>query len=421
MARVGRMKRSLKMGWLGALLMAGNAAMAEEVPDFAAETLTGDWGGRRTSAYEKGIALDVTHKSDLLANVSGGLRQGSVWLMNTEFGLMLDMEKLGGWAGGSAFLQYHFQHGDQPKNFNGTYVGSFSGVSNIETGVSTGQFFQAWVQQSFAEDKWSILAGLYAVDSEFLVTESSGLFIQPPYGMSAEMAQGGRNGPPIFPMGALGMRIKYSGEGYYAQAALTDGVPGDPNNPHGTQIRLDKGDGTLAVFETGYTPEVPEGTLSKTAVGFWRYTARANDLIDLDAFGNPVQRQDRGFYVLTEHTLYSESDAQQGLRGFARFGVVNKDVHQADWSTSMGLNYQGLFDGRDDDAAGIAITASHASDKYRQRNAAKAFETVVELTYRAQIMPGVAVQPVVQRIINPNMDATIPDVWMAGVRFVLSL
>ncbi|HZW24401.1 MAG TPA: carbohydrate porin [Gallionella sp.] len=335
--------------------------------------------------------------------------------MNSEAAVSLDMDKLAGWGGGCAFVQYHVQHGNQSIN---SYAGSFAGVDNIETGTSTGQFFQAWLQQNSADDSISLLAGLYAIDSEFYVTDTSGLFLQPPYGMSAEMAQAaGNNAPPVFPTGALGVRLKYTGSGYYAQAAVTDGVPGNPNNPHGTQVRLDKGDGTLAVVEFGYAPEVEDGRYNKMALGLWRYTARANDSVDLDVLGNPVLRTNQGAYVLAERTLMSESNGSgQGLSGFVRFGMVNKDIHQADWSGSLGLNYLGLLDGRDEDAAGIAVTTSHASAKYQLANTAESAETVVELTYRAQLQPWLSLQPSLQRVFNPNMDAALPDAWVAGIR-----
>lgn len=409
-----------------AALAVSNAALAEEAPDWRAETLSGDWGGARASLYEKGVTVDITHKSDLLANTSGGIARGGVWLMNSEAAVSLDMERLVGWGGASAFIQYHVQHGSQPQDFNGAYVGSFAGVSNIETGTSTGQFYQAWLQQSSADDSLSLLAGLYAIDSEFYVTESSGLFIQPPYGMSAEMAQGGKNGPPVFPMGALGARLKYTAPNFYVQGALTDGVPGNPNDPRGTQIRLDKGDGTLAVVEFGYAPQTEEesGVVNKTSVGLWRYSSR----VVTDVLGNPLQGVDQGVYVLAERTLYAEHDkAGQGLAGFVRFGTVNKDAYQADWSGSMGLNYQGLFEGRDDDALGLAISTSHASDKYRVQNATKSFETVVELTYRAQLSPWLSIQPVVQRIFSPSMGidvntgAVLQDAWVAGARLEVAL
>lgn len=401
-------------GLMAVGLVASNVAFAEDAPDWGAETLSGDWGGGRSSLYDRGVTVELTHKSDALANVSGGVARGGVVLMNSEAAVTLDMDKLVGWSGGGAFVQYHIQHGNQSIN---NYVGSFAGVDNIETGTSTGQFYQAWLQQNSADDRLSLLAGLYAIDSEFYVTDTSGLFLQPPYGMSAEMAQTGRNGPPVFPMGALALRLKYTASGFYAQGALTDGVPGNLNDAHGTQIRLDQGDGTLAVVEFGYAPAGEEEGYNKTSLGLWRYSARANDLVDVDVFGNPVQRINQGFYVLAERTLFAEQgNAGQGLSGFVRFGTVNKDVYQVDWSGSLGLNYQGLFDGRDDDAAGVAVTTSHASAKYRLANAAESSETVVELTYRAQLQSWLAVQPVVQRIFNPNMDATVRDAWVVGAR-----
>ncbi|MBI1888059.1 MAG: hypothetical protein HYS19_06760 [Nitrosomonadales bacterium] len=165
------------------------------------------------------------------------------------------------------------------------------------------------------------------------------MFLQPPCGMSTEMAQTGQNGPPIFPMGAPGVRVKYTSSGFYLQGALTDGVHGNLNNPHGTQIRLDKGDSTLSVVEFGYTPSVEGESFDKTAVGLWRYSARANDLTDVDALGNPMHRPDQGFYFLAERTLHAEqNDPAQGLSGFVRFGTVNQDVCQADWSGNPGLH-----------------------------------------------------------------------------------
>lgn len=402
-------------------LVCVNAAFAEDLPDWSVETLSGDWGGVRSSLYEKGVMVELTHKSDFMANTSGGRARGGVVLMNSDASVSVDMEKLSGWGGASAFIQYHIQHGNQSIN---NYVGSFAGVDNIETGTSTGQFFQVWLRQNLVDDSLSLLAGLYAIDSEFYVTDTSGLFLQPPYGMSAEMAQAaGNNAPPVFPTGALGGRLKYTSGGYYAQVAITDGVPGNPNNAHGTQVRLDKGDGTLAVAEFGYTPEVEEGCYNKTAFGLWRYNVRANDSVAVDAFGNPVLRLNQGAYVLAERTLRSEQDgAAQGLSGFIRLGVVNKEVHQADWSGSLGLNYLGLFDGRDEDATGIAVTTSHASTKYRVANTSKSSETVIELTYRAQLQPWLSVQPTVQRIFNPNMGLdpntgiALQDAWTVGVR-----
>jgi porin len=201
---------------------------------------------------------------------------------------------------------------------------------------------------------------------------------------------------------------------FYLQGALTDGVPGDPNSPHGTHIQLNKGDGSLSIVEFGYMPSEKD-TVNKTAFGLWNYTAQATDMVT----GEP--RPDRGFYLLAERTLMAEQgQTGQGLSGFVRYGSVNKDVYPVDWSGSVGLHYQGLFDGRDDDEAGIAVVTSHASSN-QQLAGSDSSETAIELTYRAQLLPWMAVQPSLQRIMNPRMDKAVNDATVIGARFEVAL
>lgn len=406
-------------------LVVSNIAFAEDekAPDWNVETLSGNWGGTRSSLSNKGVDLEFVHKSDILSAVSGGIKRGAAWMGNTEFKASMDLEKLLGWDATTAYIHCHSQLGSK---FNRDYVGSFMGVDNIENSVNTGQFDNAWIQKNFADDSLSVLAGLYAVDTEFYITETSGLFVQPPYGLANEQAQPAMTSPqapPIFPLGALAVRVKYTspGENFYLQGALADGVPSDPNNPRGMHIQLNKGDGSLSIVEFGYTPEVGDGHYDKTAVGFWRYSARADDPVDLDALGNPVRHISQGAYFLAERTLTIENEhSSQGLSGFVRFGTASRDVYQADWTGSLGLHYRGLFSGCGDDIAGIAVTYNHASGKYRLLNNADSGQTQVEATYRAQLNPWFALLPTLQYFHNPNMDPALKNTWVAGARIEIA-
>ncbi len=399
--------------------------------------LPASWSATRANLNDRGISLELSHKSDFLSDISGGIKRGAAWMGYTEAGAALDLEKLLGWHATTAYIVFHSALGSK---FNRDYAGTFVGVDNIETSVNTGQFYHAWIQKNFADDTLSVLAGLYPVDSEFYVTDSSSLFIQPPYGMANDMAQGGLVGPPIYPLGALALRLKYTspGKNYYAQYALTDGVPGDPDNFYGTHIQLNKGDGTLSVMEFGLTPQAvvasdsaSEATpqeeiesFNKTALGYWRYTTQFGDLID-----STVSRPDRGIYFLAERSLMARKDhPERGMAGFVRFGTANRDLHQADWTGSIGLRYRGLFAGRGDDIAGIAITYNHASDKFLQLNPGAADnQTQVEATYRAQLKSWLALQPTLQYIANPNMkldpsgSPVLQNVWILGARAEVNL
>jgi len=398
-------------------LAMSNSAFAEDeaAPDWNAETLTGDWGGARTSLYSKGIDLGFTHKSDILSNTSGGIKRGTAWMGYTEARASMDMGKLVGWDDTTAYIHFHSELGSK---FNRDYIDSFVSVNNIEVGTNTAQFLHAWMQKNFFDDSLSVLAGLYAVDSEFYVNDTSGVFTQTPYGMANDLGQAG---PPIYPVGALALRVKFTspGKDIYAQYALTDGVPGDPNNPHGTHIKLGNGDGTLSIAEFGYTPQEEGELFNKTAIGFWNYTARADDQdpANVDASGNPLRRRNQGAYFLAERTLMVEKEhPSQGLSGFVRFGVANKDIHQSDWTGSVGLHYYGLIAGRDDDIAAIGVTVSHASDAYQRINASLGSETSMEATYRAQVTPWLALQPTLQYVHQPNMNPATKNAWVAGIR-----
>ena len=415
--------KKVLLGLLITSILSGKVIAEEsDLPNWKDDTLTGDWGGLRADLFKKGIDIGVTHKSDILTNTSGGIKRGAAWLGHTEARLSLDLDKLIGWNSANAYVHYHSDLGSK---FNTNYVGSYMGVDNIEVGTNTAQFYQAWVQKRLWDDHFSLLAGLYAVDSEFYVTETSGLFLQPPYGMANEVAQTGVNGPPIFPTGALAIRAKLisPNEDFYAQVVVADGVPGDPNNPHGTHIKLGNGDGTLSMLELGYTPheqnhyaikdQEPAEIFNKTAIGFWRYSTKF-DAID----GSGDRRASQGAYVLAERTFFLESShPSQGLAGFIRLGVASEKVNVTDWTGSVGLRYHGLIDGRDDDIAGLAVTVNHAGNTYRQANGSEHQEIDMEATYRLQMTPYFVVQPTLQFIQNPNMDVAIKNAWIVGSRF----
>jgi porin len=101
--------------------------------------------------------------------------------------------------------------------------------------------------------------------------------------------------------------------------------------------------------------------------------------------------------------------------------VASEDVNAIDCSGSLGLHYRGLIAGRDDDEAGIAVAVTHAGDDFRSTGDFKRQETELELTYRAQIKPWLAIQPTLQGVFNTGLDPNIDDAWIIGTRVELAL
>lgn len=421
----------------GALLVAtallfSSSTTAQEVPkaedkrpDFSGAKITGDWGGVRTDLHKMGLNLDVVYTADLFGVVRGGLKRGTTALDNLDVIATLDNEKLLGINGNSLVVYFLNNNGGEP---NESYAGTLQGIDNIEVTTQTAKILEAYVQQNFWNDRVSFLAGLYDLNREFYVNDSAGLFLGSTFGIGNEFAASGKNGPSIFPTTSLAFRthLKPTSETYFL-AAIFDGVPGDPDNPHGTRISLDHGDGALLVAEAGFTPEAKDRAFGgKYSFGAWRYTDKLDDVRDVNETGAPIRRLSQGMYFLAEAPLFREKEkGEEGLVAFFRLGFSDGDTTAFDYSWSAGAVYTGLIPGRDSGKLGFGVSQAGLSKKFRDASATagtplRSRETGFELTYRDEIFPGVALQPNLQYFINPGADPSLRDLVVLGLRLELS-
>jgi porin len=275
------------------LAIAAPAVADDATPNFAEETLTGDWGGTRNAAAKKGVLFDGLARIDALRN-RGAISNGSRHITHLDFKLTMDLEKAAGWSGGSAMINIVSDGGWGP---NARHVGAQMGVTNVEVGApTTTRLFQAWLQQNLLDDRLAVLAGLYPIDSEFFTMDSAGVFIGPQYGTPADLAQ--TRGPSIFNNSAFGLRAKWDiTKSVYAMGALLDGIPNDPARPKRTAIRFAKNDGRIRPSASWAGCRKPTNDKfkghAKAALGLWGYSTKVNDQRDLDAGGNPLQRSQR--------------------------------------------------------------------------------------------------------------------------------
>lgn len=374
--------------------------------------LTGGWDGARGNLANAGIFIDSVYKLDVVGNASGGIKQGVRGLDNLDVIFSLDGEKIAGVKGLSATIHLLNNFGGHP---DADLVGSAQGINNIEVPRATGKLYQAFIEQNPFNDHFSILAGLYDLNSEFYVTDSSALFIHSTFGIGTEIAQSGQNGPSIFPFTSVGSRIRVNPtQETYIQAVILDGVSGDISHLKGTHIDFNKNDGWLVVAETGYAPQG-----AKLAVGGWVYTRKFDHQILAGA-----KERSQGAYIIGEKQLYAESK-DQGLTAFARFGIANGEVNQFDYAWSTGFVYTGLFPGRDESQLGFGVTGAHNSRSFRQAAIIATMpveraETTFELTYSDKITPWLSVQPDLQYVVNPGTDKALDNALVPGVRFTVN-
>lgn len=393
------------------MILTSTSALADDAQ------LSGNWGGLRDTLSEHGIETEITYTADVMGNLSGGIKRGTRGLDNLDVVADIDGEKLLGSKGTTAHFYLLRNNGSSP---DADLVASGQGVNNIEVGTNATRLYEAWVQQTFMGDKVSLLAGLYDLNSEFYVTDSSGLFINSTFGIGTEMAQSGQTGPSIFPVTSLAARLKIAmGDECYLQVAVLDGVPGDPDEPRGTHINLHDNDGALLVAEGGLASDAR----GKLAVGVWHYTEESDDVLDVDPItGDPLRDNNQGIYVIGEHSIYTEEGSEdQGATAFVRFGFADEDVNQFDFAWATGFTYTGLFPTRDEGQFGIGINGAHNSDKFREAaGVSDGAETVIEVTYSDMLTPWLAVQPDMQYVINPGTDPSVDDAVVWGVRMTVS-
>jgi porin len=399
---------------------------------------TGEWWGLREALAARGLELEAVHTWDLFSVVSGGLHRKLESLGNLDLQLKVDLEKLAEWTGASLQVYGLGDYGGNPsKNSGDAQV-----HDNIES-PDTWKLYGAWFQQELVSGKLSLLAGLYDLNSEFDVSPAALLFINSSHGIGADFAQSGLNGPSIFPTTSLAGRIKVSPwESFYAQVAVLDGVPGDPEDPRGTQVILDRDDGVLVVSEVALlelqevelespvhrirpgrgTEEIAgesERYTGKLAAGAWVYSAEFDVL---GSSGPDRERGNHGVYILGSRKLYREPESWfEGLYAFLRAGYADSRFNPFGFYTGAGAVYLGLIPGRDGDATGLAVAAAYNGGRWSdvlkdEGSDPDVAEVSLELTYRAQVIGWAVLQGDIQYIFNPGADGTIDDALVLGLR-----
>lgn len=359
----------------------------------------------RAQEQTDGATLSVSYIGDLWTVVDGAEDDSLVYLENADIALEVDLEHTFEWQGATVFLRGLYNNANSISEI----AGDAQIVSNIETGVNAVRLYEAWLEQKIGQ-RFSLKAGLYDLNSEFDVLDSAGLFINSAHGIGSVIGLSGENGPSIFPVTSLGVRVSVEpADGWIIRSVLLDGVPGDPENPDETTIKLGDGDGAVLVSEV----EAPFGP-GKLLFGHWRYTS------DFETFKGDASKGNDGWYLRVEQQLLSGvTDEETSLTGFVRFGVGEGRFNAFDRFVSGGIAISAPLESRPSDAFGVALAAAFPSDQYKLATGSKSTEVNLELTYSAKLTNWLRIQPDIQYIFNPSGSPAGGNVLVAGIRFKL--
>jgi porin len=363
------------------------------------------------AAETPAVDLSILYTFDIWRNARGGLRRGWRYLDNLDVTLTIDTERAIGWPDATLFVYGLYNNG---RSFSEELAGDVQGVANIETGVRALRLYEAWVEQRFG--RASIKLGLYDLNSEFDEHRAGSLFLNSTHGLGPDFSQSGLNGPSVFPVTSLALRVDYQiDERWRVRAAILDAVPGDPARPRRTAIRLRDAEGALLIGEGQY-----EARNTRAILGYWRYTA---GFASLDPTAPPsAQRGNDGLYMMVEQRLSRiGADGARGLAGWLRLGLASDRFNPIDQNLSGGLVYMGPIAARPADQVGIAFSRARFGAPHRAAMALAATpvtrsEISIEASYFATLTPWLSIRPDVQYVINPGGNPNLRDALILGLR-----
>jgi porin len=404
----------------------------------------GDPAGFRKWLAERGVVYGVEYTNDVLSNVHGGTRTGTIDQGKLHGILTVDFDTLAGWQGLTLFANFFQIH--NTGRMRRDYVGGINTIAAIEA-VPTTRLSEVWFEQRFAGGQASFKIGQIAADTEFFYSDASWIFLQSdwPTISAVNLPSGGA----AYPLSTPGFRFKVDPvKNVTLMFELLNGDPAGPGpgdeqlrNKYGLNFRVQDPPFMIGEVQLRRNTDKDDERLATTLkLGSWGHVGRFNDqryavggflLADPAGSGIPLQhRGNSGFYAVIDQQLYRPKggDAQSGISLFTRMSISPSDRNLIDRYIDGGILFAGLIPGRPDDKFGASVIYAKFSDSVRafdrdqvlftgMPGTIRDFETNLELTYQAQIVPGWYVQPDLQFVWHPNGDAT-RNAIVTGVRSI---
>src|SRR3954451_19535344 len=285
-------------------------------PDTGESTIAERTLGLLPNPYERlGIKFAATYIGEVLGNPTGGLEQGATFEGRLNLAVDLDFQKLAGRNGLIAHANIFAIHGDGLSRSN---LRNFFVVSGIEA-LPTVRLYEAYVEQKFFNDKWSIRAGQLAADSEFIASKYTDVFTNASLGWPAITSINLPSGGPSPPLAAVGARLAAKlNDNITVLGAIFDGDsagpgPGDPQqrNRYGLNFRVNDPPLVIGEIQFGWKNVAgDDGCAGALKIGAWhhfgaftdqRFTASGLSIADPAGSGTGrMLRTDDGLYSVIE-------------------------------------------------------------------------------------------------------------------------
>jgi porin len=406
--------------------------------------LLGDMGGLRTVLGDNGVTLGFNDSENILGALSGGIKNGWTNQGVTTGSLDIDTDKAFGLPGGTFHVTALQLHG---QSLSGPYLGNLQAANGNE-GENATRLWELWYDQSFDKGLFDIKIGQQSIDNEFMGSQYSALFVNTMAGWPLVPSDDLYGGGPAYPLSSLGVRIQVKPTANQTiLAGVFDDNPGggafdddaQALDAGGTKFNLNTGALWIAEYQYAATPFGLPGTYK---IGFWfdsgafpdqRYGTDGLSLANPASNGEPLMHHgNHSFYGVVDQTVWqSPSNTAQNVNVFGRIMGAPSTQNLISFFFNGGVTMAAPFPGRDNDSAGLDFGIGKVSSQAAGLDVdsglpRRSTEELFELTYQAQVLPWLVMQPDVQYVVNPGGGVLNPndpthnirDELVAGVRVI---
>jgi porin len=417
MGRRGACRRSgvrlvAALGVLVGLSAASSAAGQEALLE--RQRMTGDWNGVRPVLSAYGFEPYLIYVGTMWSNLAGGRDTGVRLNGYLDFGLDIDLAKLGVWNGLGFHADFHWWQGRKPTD---ALIGGVPAMAlSAWEAAATLRVFNLYLRQALDDDRFVLKLGQLAADTDFMVSRYGGIFLNAAFGDLP--SQSLNLDAPVYPLAGPGVFASARPRPWLA--ARFGAYSGDPGDDVAGNHGFGWGLGTKAgyTFFSEIAATAPDAGLPAT------YTLGGiYDTGGSAQFGTGARRRSNyALYLMIDRTLIANDHGDPVVGAFARLtGSPESARNVVGIYADAGVAVFGPLPSRPRDVLGVAISVLRFTNDFQQREGAArtpvgSGQAVLELTYQVTIAPWLVVQPDAQFFFNPAFSRR--DAQALGVAVV---
>ncbi len=374
-------------------------------------TLTGEWGGVRTSLRERGVTVSGFLNNQYQAVPDGGRDTNGPGRNSASLDafVTLDLGRLGVIRDAEALLHLQSNWG---AGINAR-TGAIYEVNDDADGDLGLHVAQLWIRRHFMDRRLSLTIGF--LDFQTVLDRNV-------YANSEDKQFWNQtlDNNPLIPLNiGLGVTLTFRPVDWYTLIVGAGDAQSVLYKP-GFSTTFHDESWFVGYVENDFSISLPSsrGSLPGNYRFGLMYDPRVRAVFPRGRYDRRMDGDDCATYVSVDQLLFREQrDSEQGLGVFGRFGYRTPQTNRVARFWSAGASYQGLLPGRDNDVLGAAFSLVRGSRLYRQRvNDDFDNETAYELYYAIQISKWLVITPDVQYIDNPGASSTMSHALVGGVR-----